>query len=110
MLLSDIEERVRGKLPPKRTQFSAMLEYHTNQDRNAAEKFFADYLEDLAPQAELPVVEDPQDYAIVSVILDEPLDQIEDRSRATGVGLHPLAQAAFAAALAEQQKTNDLVS
>lgn len=109
MLLDEIETRVRGAFDLRRAPFASILQFVDAQDEEQAKSFYTRYLDDLAPQPDIPATEDPRDFGTVVEEVEIGLDALENNCRSAGIGLHALSQAAFGSALAEHYGCSDIV-
>lgn len=87
-----------------------MVEYVVGQDVEEAKSFYARYLKDLRPPPALEPVIDGMPGIVYEAIPALSYSDVSERARSANVSLHTYAQAAYAAALAEHFKHEDIVS
>lgn len=108
-LLKEVEDRCLGNLVPERVPFSAMVEYLASQKAKEARTFFEQYLGDLRQAAQLEPIPDGLEPFTYEIKIVSRLTEVESNARSANISLHTYAQAAYAIAIAEHFKHDDVV-
>lgn len=108
-LLREVEARYAHDAVTMGPPFSVIVEHVAGQSEEHARSFFMQYLEDLRLSAPLKLVTEGLRSSMHEDHLAHRLSDVEERIRGRSISLHAYAQAAYAVALAEHFRHDDMV-